>query len=44
MNEETFEKINIKFVISIQQCTPLRNFSHFVELQVLGANLPKKYE
>ena len=23
---------------------PVLNFSHFVELQIKGANLPKKYE
>ena len=40
MNDKTFEKINIKIVISIQQCTLLQNFSHFVELQIMG---PKKY-
>ena len=43
MTDKNFEKINIKIVISIQQCTPLRNFSHFVELQIMGPNLPKKY-
>ena len=44
LSDKNFEKINIKIVISIQQCTPLRNFSHFVELQIMGPNLPKKYE
>ena len=29
MNDKTFEKINIKIVISIQQCTPLRNLSFY---------------
>ena len=28
-------------MISIQQCTPVRNFSHFVGLQIMGPNLPK---
>ena len=37
-----FEKINIKIVISMQQFTPVRNFSHFVELQIMGPNLPPK--
>ena len=41
MNDKTFEKINIKIVISVQQCTPLWNFSHFVEFQIMGANMPK---
>ena len=44
MTDKHFEKINIKIVISIQQFTPVRNFSHFVELQIMGLNLPKKYE
>ena len=44
MNNKNFEKINIKIVMSIQQCTPLRNFSHFVELQIMGLNMPKKYD
>ena len=35
-------KINIEIVISIQQCTPLQNFSHFVDLQIMGPNLPQK--
>ena len=26
-NDKTFEKINIKIVIRIQQCTPVPNFS-----------------
>ena len=42
MAATNFEKINIKIVISIQQCTPLRNFSHFIELQTMGPYLPKK--
>ena len=45
INDKTFEKMNIKIVISIQQFTPLRNFSHFVELQIMGLKLPqKKYD
>ena len=44
MTDINFEKINIKIVISIQQSTPLRNFNHFVELQIMDPNLPKKYE
>ena len=42
MNDKIFEKTNIKIVISIQQCTPLGNFSHFVKLQIMGPNLPQK--
>ena len=42
MNDKNFEKINIKIVISLQQCIPLRNFNHFVELQIMGPNLPPK--
>ena len=41
MSDKNFGKINIKIVISIQQCTPLQNFSHFVELQFLRPHLPK---
>ena len=44
MNDKTFEKIKIKTEISIQQSTPVPNFSQFEELQILGPNLPKKYE
>ena len=44
MTDKDFEKINIKIVISIQQFTPVRNFSHFVELQITGPNLSKKCE
>ena len=40
--DNNFEKINIKVVIGIQQCTPLRNFNHSVELQIMGPNLPQK--
>ena len=42
MTDKNFEKINIKIVIIIQQCTPLQSFSHFVELQIMGPNLPPK--
>ena len=42
MNNKTFEKINIKIVISIQQYTLVRYFNHFVELQIMRPNLPKK--
>ena len=48
--DKNFEKINIKIVISVQKCTPPRNFSHFVELQIMGPSLPnnnmtdKKFE
>ena len=44
MIDKNFEKIIMKIVISIQQCTPLWNFSHFVELQIMGRNLPQKYD
>ena len=39
MNDQNFEKTNIETLIGIQQCTSLRNFSHFVELQIMGPNL-----
>ena len=42
MNDKNFEKLNIKIVISIWQCTPVSNFSLFGELQILGPNFPKK--
>ena len=42
MNDKINEKINIKIVISIQQCTPRQNLRHFVELQIMRPNLPKK--
>ena len=42
MNDKINEKINIKIVISIQQCTPQQNLRHFVELQIMRPNLPKK--
>ena len=41
MNDKTFEKINIKIEISIQQSTSVLNFSQFEELQILGPNLHK---
>ena len=40
MNEKTFEKINNKIVVSIQQWTALRNFSQFVQLQFMRPNSP----
>ena len=42
--KKNFEKVNIKIVISIQQCNPLRNFSQFEEVQITRPNLPKKHE
>ena len=42
MTDKNVEKINIKIVTSIQQCIPLQNFSHFVELQIMGPNFPQK--
>ena len=39
--DKNFERINIKIVISIQQFTLVRNFSHLVELQIIGPNLPE---
>ena len=39
-----FEKINIKIVISMLQCTPVSNFSQFGKLQILELNLSKKNE
>ena len=44
MNEKNSEKIYIETVITIQQCTTLRNFSQFEEVQIMGSNLPKKPE
>ena len=44
ITDKNFEKINIKTVISIYQCTPLRNFSQFEEIQIMGPNMPKKHE
>ena len=44
MTDKKFEKINIKTVINIQQCTPLPNFSQFEEIQIMGPNLPKKHD
>ena len=40
--ETILKKIIDKIVISIQQCTPVPNFSQFGELQDLELNLPKK--
>ena len=42
MTDKNFEKINFKIVISIQKCTPLQNFSHFVELQTYGTKFAQK--
>ena len=42
MNYLNFEKTNIKIVISISQCTPVRHYSQFENLQILGPNLPKE--
>ena len=39
MTDKNFEKINIKIMLSIQQSSPLRNFSHSIELQIVGQNL-----
>ena len=42
MIDKNLENINIKIVKSIKQYTPLRNFSHFVEFQIMEPNLPQK--
>ena len=42
MTDKNFEKIKFKIVISIQKCTPLQNFSHFVELQTYGTKFAQK--
>ena len=43
MTDKNFENIKIKIVIvGIQQFTPIQNFSHFIEIQIMGPNLPKK--
>ena len=42
--DKNFEKINIKIVISIHQCTHVPNFTPFVELQIMGPNMPKKFD
>ena len=44
VNEKIFEEINIKIEISISLSTSAPNFSQFEELQILGPNLPQKYE
>ena len=44
MNDKTFEKININIETSISQSTSAPNFSQSEELQILGPNLPEKYE
>ena len=43
MTNKNFEKLNIKIVIGMQQCTPATNFIQFGELQFQGPNLPKKH-
>ena len=43
VNDKIFEKLNIKIVISIQQCTSLSNFSQSGNLQFLGPDLPRKH-
>ena len=42
VNDKNFDKINMKIVISIQQCITAQNFSKFEELPVLGPNLSKE--
>ena len=44
MSDKNFGKINIKIVINKQQCTPLRNFRQFEEIQIMAPNLPQKLE
>ena len=44
MNDKNFDKINITIEISIKQSTSVPNASQFEEFQILGPNLPKKYE
>ena len=39
---KVFEKINIKIVICMQECTPVRNFGQFGERQNLGPSIPKE--
>ena len=43
INHKDFEKTNVKIVVSIEQCTPVPNFSQFGELEFLGPNLPKTH-
>ena len=42
MTDKNFEKINIKIMLSLQQSSPLRNFSHSIELQTVGQNLTQE--
>ena len=42
MNDKTFEKINIKIEISIQQSTSVLNFSQFEELQINETKFAQK--
>ena len=41
MNENNFEKINVKIELSLKQSTSVPNFSQFEELQILEPDLPK---
>ena len=43
MTDKKFEKINIKIEINIPWATSVANFTQFKERQILGPNLPKKY-
>ena len=42
MNDKNFEKVKIKFEITIQECTLVPSLSQFGKLQFLRLNLPKK--
>ena len=42
VNNKNFGKVNIKFEMRTQQCTPVPNFSQPGELQFFRPNLPKK--
>ena len=44
LTDKKIDKINIKIIISILQCIPVHNSIHFIELQIMRANLPKKYD
>ena len=41
-NLETSESFCLFKILSMQQCTPVSNFSLFGELQILGTNFPEK--
>ena len=43
-NDKKCKKIKIKIVISLQQCTTLRKFNQFEEIQIMGPFLPIKNE